>query len=568
MNKIIKHKILAGAMLFGFMLAGSSCEDNVGIRVTPETPFADKNMYEVIVNDPELSHFVEILNACGSECADSLFNKSRVYTLWAPVNPIANKDSLIEEATVNGNRDIVFRSFVEAHIANHLVPANGELKSNNAVLLLNKKNAIFAGGKGENGYSYTFAGIELKERNIRVRNGIIHKIDSPSEYKFSIWEYLKVADDVKLVSEFLYSHNVTKFNEGQSVAGPIVDGEQTFIDSVFITSNKWLDPWYCLGDIDQEDSSYVVYFPTDDLWLKMIEETEAYFNYDSLKATPVQWIERDSLRKHYARFHNLKYISFSNNEQKHLECFEDSAVPAYRGVAKRPLFAKADLENNVIFTKELSNGTFKVVNAMPYKPTELWHDTIFLEAENENMWGLTGQGSISTAYKSEINQDSMLIGAVVSGGKYLDQTKNSSSNVIFKIPKVLSAKYQVAIIVVPKNIVKEIDKKKLYPNNFEIVMSQGNDELYSALQGTEIGKSKTLITNPYKMDTLFLTNDGEKAVIHPKYCELYDGKNASNYNLQLSITSKNKIKGDTTDTNTKYDLSFRIDKIMLIPVQD
>ena len=120
----------------------------------------------------------------------------------------------------------------------------------------------------------------------------------------------------------------------------------------------------------------------------------------------------------------------------------------------------------------------------------------------------------------------------------------------------------------PKNIVKEIDKKKLYPNNFEIVMSQGNDELYSALQGTEIGKSKTLITNPYKMDTLFLTNDGEKAVIHPKYCELYDGKNASNYNLQLSITSKNKIKGDTTDTNTKYDLSFRIDKIMLIPVQD
>ena len=76
MNKIIKHKVLAGAMLFGLMLAGSSCEDNDIVRVTPETPFADKTLYEVIVNDPELSDFVEVLNACGAECADSLFNHS------------------------------------------------------------------------------------------------------------------------------------------------------------------------------------------------------------------------------------------------------------------------------------------------------------------------------------------------------------------------------------------------------------------------------------------------------------------------------------------------------------
>ena len=44
MNKIIKHKFLAGVLLLGSMLAGSSCEDNVGINVTPETPFADKTL--------------------------------------------------------------------------------------------------------------------------------------------------------------------------------------------------------------------------------------------------------------------------------------------------------------------------------------------------------------------------------------------------------------------------------------------------------------------------------------------------------------------------------------------
>ena len=48
MNKNIKHKFLAGAMLLGFMLAGSSCEDNEVVRVTPQTPYADKTMFKVL----------------------------------------------------------------------------------------------------------------------------------------------------------------------------------------------------------------------------------------------------------------------------------------------------------------------------------------------------------------------------------------------------------------------------------------------------------------------------------------------------------------------------------------
>ena len=126
MNKVFRHKILAGAMLFGFMLAGTSCRDKEeGIKVTPETPFADKTLYEVVMDDPDLTDFVEVINACGAHCADSLFNQSRVYTVWAPVNGTFNKDSIIAEtvadSTRNSNRDLVFRSFVEAHIANHLV---------------------------------------------------------------------------------------------------------------------------------------------------------------------------------------------------------------------------------------------------------------------------------------------------------------------------------------------------------------------------------------------------------------------------------------------------------------
>lgn len=580
MNKLFKHKILAGAMLFGFMLAGSSCEDEVGIKVTPETPFADKTLYEVIMDDPELTEFVEVINACGVECADSLFKQSRVYTVWAPVNGTFNKDSIIAETVAdengNSNRDIVFRSFVEAHIANHLVPANGTLDEDNTVLLLNNKNAVFAGNYKA---GYTFAGVELKAKNIRVRNGILHKLSSPSEYKYSIWEYMKIAEGVDSVANYLYSYNVTKFDEGQSIPGPIVDGEQTFIDSVFVTSNNWLDVWGGVGNINSEDSTYIVYVPTNEMWENMVKKAEAHYNYDLsfTNLSQATKIERDSLRRYYARLHNLKYMTYSVNEQKHVQS-SDSAMPAYRG-GKRALFAKADLEKNVIFEKELSNGTFKVVDAMPYNQIDLWHDTIFLEGEHQSMWNYgTNQPAeveVLTAYKSQINKDSMLLGAEVSGGAYFSYLKESgTATAKFKIPKVLSAKYHVAIVFVPKNITNEFVKKEdMYPCRLDIVMKQelgGEDadpiELYTAKYNSTASKDKALYSDPFKMDTLFFTTDGEKAIIEPRFCEFYEGE-AKDYHITLEINTKTATNSEKRQ-GKNFDTSIRIDKIMLIPVLD
>jgi hypothetical protein len=155
---------------------------------------------------------------------------------------------------------------------------------------------------------------------------------------------------------------------------------------------------------------------------------------------------------------------------------------------------------------------------------------------------------------------------------------------MFKIPKVLSAKYHVAVIVVPKNITSDLVKKEdMYPNRFDIVMSQnlgaadpetGNFsiELYAAKYVKPKGNEevspddKSLQTNPFKVDTLFFTTNGEKAVIEPRYCEFYNGA-AKDYNVTLQISS-------TTATNKEkragknFDTAIRIDKILLIPVLD
>jgi hypothetical protein len=270
-------------------------------------------------------------------------------------------------------------------------------------------------------------------------------------------------------------------------------------------------------------------------------------------------------------------MTYSVNEQKHVQS-SDSAMPAYRG-GKRALFAKADLEKNVIFEKELSNGTFKVVDAMPYNQIDLWHDTIFLEGEHQSMWNYgTNQPAeveVLTAYKSQINKDSMLLGAEVSGGAYFSYLKESgTATAKFKIPKVLSAKYHVAIVFVPKNITNEFVKKEdMYPCRLDIVMKQelgGEDadpiELYTAKYNSTASKDKALYSDPFKMDTLFFTTDGEKAIIEPRFCEFYEGE-AKDYHITLEINTKTATNSEKRQ-GKNFDTSIRIDKIMLIPVLD
>ena len=375
------------------------------------------------------------------------------------------------------------------------------------------------------------------------------------------------------VAQYLYSYNVTKFDEGQSIKGPIVNGEQTYLDSAVTTSNIWLNTWNGVGNIDSEDSTYIVYVPSNEMWADVVAKADKHFNYDFSFAnmTEATKYERDSLRKYYARLHNLKYMTYSVNEQKHVEA-ADSMMPAYRS-GKRPLFFIDELEDNVVFEKQLSNGIFKVVSAMPYKQTDLWHDTIFLEGENRSMWNweekdMPEQVEVLTAYKSQLNKDSMLLGAEVSGGAYFSYTRETAANTAkFKIPKVLSAKYHVAIVFVPKNITNElVDTAKMYKTKMSVKIQQSPGK-GSAIKLYEAIRTKPLYTDPFKMDTLFLTTNGEKAVIQPTYCEYYDGSAAKDYNVTLEITSIMPTNAEK-NKGIYYDPVIRIDKIMLIPVLD
>ena len=330
MNTIFKRSFFAVASLLSIFLVCSSCEDNIGIKATDEAPNADKTLYEVIMNDPELTDFVEVLNACNIpskkrpneiiSVADSLFNTSRVYTVWAPKNKSFKKDSIIERISA-GYRDDVMKTFVFSHVANYLKAAKGKYdEKGENILMLNDKKLVFTGSYDR---GYTFAGKDLVEVNNRVKNGILHKLSSVSEYTYNIWEYIYTYSQnqaslhkVDSLVNYLYSFNDTVFSEYLSIPGPIVNGEETYLDSVFNYENKLLSRYNGgVGNIDNEDSLYTFYLPTNDVWDEMIEKAQKHFNYP-LNKLKTDTALVDSLRNYYPRHNIIKYLTFSDIEQK------------------------------------------------------------------------------------------------------------------------------------------------------------------------------------------------------------------------------------------------------------
>lgn len=555
MNTKFKHRILTGVMMAAALFMGTSCDDSEGLKVTEEVPNANKTLYEVLLADAELKDFVEVINSCGEHCADSLFNKSRVYTLWAPVDGSFNKDSLLNEVK-EGNRDEVFERFVMAHVSNHLRAANGTLDNKNKILLLNDKVVTFMGDR-ESGY--TFDGCPLIECNNRVKNGVLHKIASPAEYKYNIMEYLKIAENVDSVSNFIYSFNETEFSPGQSIMGPIVNGEQTYLDSVFVTSNDILNHWNGVGFLDNEDSTYTVYVPTNAAWDEFTSKSEKFFNYnlESKNPTSVKAEERDSLRQHYARINVLKYMTFSDNEQIYVDS-PDSILPIWQSGGREEIL-KSQVEEFVVSEKQLSNGTFKVIDKCPFTFQELFYDTIKVEAENDAMRYKT-ENIVEynrSASKNQLNKDSIFAGVKISGNTYFEgiSPQNAPARASYKLPNALSAKYYLAVVTVPKNVTNaDVEASDLKPTRYTFTVAMEG-------QNGNIFKSGNIESLPDRVDTLFITNtEGEKVVLDIPYCELYNTYNHEDYNLYLKVETGGNVR--------KYDYTIRLDAIMLIPVEE
>ena len=590
MKTMFKHKILVALAAVATLFASYSCEDN-DVYVFPEPSDSELTLLSVMQRDPDYANFLEVVDKCG--CLDSLLNQPRVYTVWAPINSAVDKDALIEQIE-NGERETVFQQFVKYHISNFRHPANGTLE-NNSLLMLNGKYVAFV-GDAENGYTY--GGREVVETNIHAKNGIIHKISTAVEYKPSVWEMLKSVNIISSFWDFCESFTIKDIDHNNSIPGPIVNQKPTYLDTLYVESNEILN-FGNLGPIDNEDSTYIVYVPTTEVWNEITAEAANYFRFNTEEFTEEQKIEADSLTQVRGAKEYLRYLTYSMTEQEFadkvidFDNLPDSLIAMYRDNPRKKV-ATADLVYNEVY--ETSNGQLRVLDKMPFKPTDLWHDTIRIEADKVNnvrqdeSEAYVQRGTFTSVPVDEREQNEIYEGEVSANSYLLAQADGSIlPSRTFFARDVLSAKYKIAVIAIPEDILTKGDgvtNKNQSALMFTVsqsgsVMAEFPDpSLKVPLRNGGEGYMPANAIRPDKaaIDTIFLCDaeTGEPHIFDFQYCEKFNGfttKSFENKHYTVEVTvSGAKLAGTKMGNSylqsTAVDNNFRIDAILLIPVED
>lgn len=535
-------------------LAFAACTDTWDSHYQPKPELnATETLWDLIEADPELTQFEEYAKATGY---DEILKQNRFYTVWAPIDGSEYYTTHTLEGLTDSLREVYQFEFIENHIADYNHTASGNM-SKNLIKMLNGKYNRFEGTAD----NYTFKNVTVKASNISAKNGLLHKTTNNAVFTANVWEQLAKEPSISLLNEFLKSYDEIIFDEVNSVEGPMVGGQVTYLDSVIIEDNAWFER---IGELNREDSSYTMFAPTDRAWNEILEKAKTYFVYDE------ETEARDSMQDVMAKDFLCRHLVFSNTIQASPEdsmtsiCF--TSMGGYNSFEKEVF--KGDeltrLKDNLVKTEELSNGTLHIVDSYNYRT--FWHDT--LRVEGESLYG-AAEGVEPSEYLqsnkeyASISEDSVAKYKQTSNGMigvYRPSTPTGNPKLTYTIKNVLSAKYRIKVVFVPANFINYRDTV-LMPNKF-------NAQLYYR---TEKGrKSKVLAlgtnieTNPYKVDTITLVpKSAEEGVDYFEF-----PVNEFNLDANSETYTQLVIQGKVGSRETDFDRVLRIDQVFLEPVTE
>lgn len=258
-------------MMAAGLLAASSCTDFADYNEAPvdDRASANQTLWESIIQNPELSDFKELVERTGF---NQHLSQPNAYTIWAPKN---GSFSVSDYASLSDS--MLLAQFVKNHIAEFTYRVSGDIDKMR-VHTLNNKSYVLSG----NGL-YTFANTEMDPQfsNIPGTNGILHLINKPVDFYPNLYEYLGQARGMEIDSlvNYFKKYEISRLDLENSEKGPMVNGMQTYVDSVIITSNTLTES--LRAKINNEDSTYTFLMPTNTAYNKMYDKVKDYYKFYS-----------------------------------------------------------------------------------------------------------------------------------------------------------------------------------------------------------------------------------------------------------------------------------------------
>ena len=518
------------ALSVSFLACSDEWDDHYDASLAP----SDQSLLQVVKSHSNLSDFVEVLNATHVFTNNKitkvtyadLLDADQSLTVWAPVNGTFNKDSLLAECQTAKGDSMVGQHFIANHIS-HFLYTMGD-KTNSNVKMLNNKQLPLG--------STTLGTIPVSSGNYNLpaNNGLLHLLDGCKPYAYNLYEAVTSLDRYRFIGDYIKSFEQMELDENASVQSGIVDGVKVYSDSVMLLKNILFNAF---GEINAEDSSFVMLLPTEQQWKEVYDEALGYFNYGSVE-------KADSIQKYWT-YRKLMSDLFINRNMQH--ALRDSVFttsynklnPEYH-VYYKPLSAGGLLSDNYIAdTLACSNGAIYHLSSWPFTPSQLYFQPVEVEGEREA--NILKYSDCTFNYRMA-NADS------ISGG-YLDimpQTASSNWAVDFEVGNTLAGTYDVCLILLPKTAYN-VNSRDFKPNKFNSSLT------YTELDGTQttVQFTEELTNNPYQVDTVKL------GTVTIPVCNYAQEEATVTLHLECSITRR----------QTNYSREMFLDQIYLKPTK-
>lgn len=559
MERKYKSIISKGVLGAAIIASCSACTDTIDDHYGVSQGVATKNLWEQITAQPNLKDFAKVLEnvhyytsetkASGLTYKDILQQNNKM-TVWAPVDGSFDLAAIMAE--IKSNEYNVDHRFVRNHINTFSRSISGVEKD--SITMLNSKMNVLDNAVMK------FKGVDIVKGNIPATNGLLHTLDTTVLFLDNLYEYMQTNPNLSSLYQYFHERDTTYIDENQSVPGGIVDGEVTWADTVLVTESKafnasfqfrgeeWQGIW---ANLKNEDSTFVMVMPTNAGWKDALDKTYPYFKYMSFpyankddRLGSSKTVNPDSLQKKQSLMSIVNRLVFSPNRQKDytLEDFghTDSLFTTRSEIIDTPYC------NNIfkgIQPVQLSNGYAYLSDDYRYNVSTDKE----VEGENPGFFSVDGASTkVNIATITNANRNHKVKGSV-SGNAYAYTVPLSSSatNIIYKLPNILSAKYDVYAVILPENI-QDTTKLKVLPLKFAATMN-----FYDGTSELEVStKSEDYISDPTKVDTILLFKDFQFPIA-------YKGVTGAYPTLKLEVTA------NRGEMQRKYTNRIYVDQIIL-----
>ena len=490
----------------GLLAASCTDFDDYNESYTSGSSESKLTLWENIQSNGNLTQFTELVKKSGF---DRELGSSHYYTVWAPLDGTFDDDySLYSQADAS----TLLYKFVKSHIANYGHTASGVIDEK--VHTLNEKSFAFAG----NG-TYTYDRSTLEGVNLPNINGVLHTINGAVEFLPNIYEYIFEAEGSDLIKEYFKKYQTETLNLSKSVEGAIVDGVQTYLDSVMDVSNSMTNSLRAY--VAREDSNYTMILPSDKAYQDAYDRIKAYYKYGSKVAyqnlgsldenVRSQKVDNEYLADSLSRLVIARSL-FMNRNAAYNKWINGQFNPRWpvdtiQTTAGIYLTNGPQIQSLVTDTVRASNGSVWLVDTLAQYPWDNWCKPITIAATRSETRAKILSATGRTVRVTENEIDKTKIGpdenGEYTGITYLDlmvDGDRAKSQTFFYVPGVQSTTYNVYVVMVPANIeLGSTATPKQYKFNV--------DMFYSSADGSKmetVTLCKDMLSDSTRVDTVMV----------------------------------------------------------------